>query len=460
MIKKTILLLLFCLVVNYLWAVPKPLLKPRVLILTDVSTWETDDSQSLVRLFAYADMFEIEGLVFTTGWSLSNTRTDFLNLIHQTIDAYEKDLPNLCKRSGQKFFNLDKVNQPIGYWPTATYLRNRVFTGSKNRGFKFIGADNDSDGSNQIIKLLDEKDDRPLWVLAWGGGNTLAQTIWRLKQDKSKFTTYFDKLRFYSITDQDRDQNTPFTVSSHQWLRSEFEGKFIHIWDEAAWSYQNGTGRNKWVDYELNIQNHGYLGVLYPKYKFGVEGDTPSFLYLLPNGFNNPDQPTWGSWGGFFSWSKTLDEQTMAYTNHKPLQAYQSSNKYAAYFYPAIFNDFAARMDWAKAGKGNLNPNISINGDMGNDAIIIDPKVGSVLKLNASKSTDPDGDQLSFKWWVLPEAGSYKENINLSNNEKNNINFVVPKDAASGEIHLICEVRDNGMPKLSAYRRIIIKPHD
>ena len=45
-------------------------LKPRMVVLTDVSTWETDDSESLVRLLVHADLLQIEGLVFTTGWSL------------------------------------------------------------------------------------------------------------------------------------------------------------------------------------------------------------------------------------------------------------------------------------------------------------------------------------------------------------------------------------------------------
>ena len=38
-------------------------LKPRVVVLTDISTWETDDHESLIRFLAHADMFEIEGLV-------------------------------------------------------------------------------------------------------------------------------------------------------------------------------------------------------------------------------------------------------------------------------------------------------------------------------------------------------------------------------------------------------------
>jgi hypothetical protein len=57
----------------------EPQLKPRIVVLTDVSTWETDDSESLVRLLVHADLFEIEGLIFTTGWSLDKTRDDFLN---------------------------------------------------------------------------------------------------------------------------------------------------------------------------------------------------------------------------------------------------------------------------------------------------------------------------------------------------------------------------------------------
>ena len=36
-------------------------------------------------------------------------------------------------------------------------------------GIKVIGKDNDSEGSELIIRLADEKDKRPIWVCAWGG---------------------------------------------------------------------------------------------------------------------------------------------------------------------------------------------------------------------------------------------------------------------------------------------------
>lgn len=51
-------------------------LKPRIVGLTDISpiTEEPDDFESTIRLFAHADLFEIEGLVATTGWSNSGGR--------------------------------------------------------------------------------------------------------------------------------------------------------------------------------------------------------------------------------------------------------------------------------------------------------------------------------------------------------------------------------------------------
>jgi hypothetical protein len=29
-----------------------------------------------------------------------------------------------------------------------------------------------------------------------------------------------------------------------------------------------------------------------------MEGDSPSFLYLINNGVGDPEHPDWGSWGG------------------------------------------------------------------------------------------------------------------------------------------------------------------
>ncbi|EAZ79735.1 DUF1593 domain-containing protein [Algoriphagus machipongonensis] len=432
--------------------------KPRIVVLTDVSTWETDDSESLVRLMAHADLFEIEALIFTTGWSLDKTRADFMDLIHVAIDAYEKDLPNLMKRSNQQGFLSDESHQKIGYWPSPDYLRSVTMFGSENRGLKFIGEGNESAGSDFIIHLADENDDRPLWITVWGGGNTLAQAIWDVKQTRSEaeLKAFLHKTPTYAITDQDRDQKTPYDISSHFWMRKEFSDALLFIWDESDWRFQNGKGRKNWEAYAEHIQSHGALGAVYPKYKYGVEGDTPAFLYLLPNGLSNPMQPSQVSWGGYSTFQLSEDGETMAYTNFKAPE-YDISNKYLEHFYPATFNNFAARMDWAKDGTGNRNPNVVINKNEGIEIIIQKVKPGKKVSWDASKSSDPEGDALTFSWWTIPEAGTYKEDVIIEGNDSRKASLTVPEDFAGKTLHIICEVTDSGSPRLTSYRRIIIE---
>ncbi len=437
-------------------------LKPRIVVLTDIAPVEIepDDMESMIRLFVHADLFEIEALVATTGWSDYGNQ-EHPEILQSGVDAYAKDLPNLMKRSAQRGNLANEERQRIGYWPSPAYLRSRIVVGSKKMGMKFIGADNHSAGSDLIIKLADEKDDRPLWVLVWGGGNTVAQAIWRVKQERSpeQFNAFLHKLRIYTITDQDRAyRNFKPDQSSHYWLRKEFANDLFFIWDESAWLYQNEKGKSNWDAYVAHIQNHGNLGTLYPKYKWGVEGDTPSFLYVWPNGLNDPENPSGGGWGGFFGRSVTADSVTTAYTNQKGTPANGVSAKYQERFYGALFNNFAARMDWAKDGAGNRNPVVIVNKDKSLLPITLAPQPGSSITLDASASTDPDGDRLSYSWWILPEAGTYASAVPLTGNEGNKVTVQVPADSAGKTFHVVCEVTDQGTPRLTSYRRIIVRP--
>ena len=81
---------------------------------------------------------------------------------------------------------------------------------------------------------------RPVWVLVWGGGNTIAQSIWNVRQTRTpeQLKSFLNRLRIYTITDQDRPQRSGAAeFSSHYWMRKEFADDLVFIWDESAWRF-------------------------------------------------------------------------------------------------------------------------------------------------------------------------------------------------------------------------------
>ena len=458
---KVLLLMLVLCGTTTMVSAEEAALKPRLVVCTDIAPAdvEPDDMESMVRLMAYADMFEIEALITSVGWNCDPYPKEWAQYLHRVIDAYSKDAANLMKRSGQKsFLSLDEENgsQRIGYWPSAEYIRSRGVMGSERGGIKVVGEGNDSPGSELLIRLADEDDPRPIYVAAWGGANTLAQAIWRVKQTRTseELKKFIRKFRVYTITDQDMQYNMRMdrAYSSHQWLRREFKDDLQFIWDEGTWQEQCELGKQHWTQHQQNIQGKGALGNEYPNYKWGVEGDTPSFLYVMPNGLNDPEDPSQAGWAGYHQRGLCPDSLTTAWTSwQEPVR--NISVAYKQHFYPDELNDFMARMQWADEGKGNHNPIVVINGHKGPSPLVLHAKAGETIRLDASQSSDPDNDAITFHWWQQPEIGTIQLAI-PSDADKATLN--IPATAAGQTLHLVCEVSDQGAFNLKAYQRVIL----
>lgn len=437
--------------------VDTPILKPRLVVMTDIgpADVEPDDNESAVRLLSYADRFEIEAICTTIGWNCDPYPAEWAEYLYRVIDGYETDVQNLMKRSGQTdFLSLEEENktQELGYWPSAEYIRSRSMMGSQKAGIGVIGEGNDSPGSEFLIKLADEDDPRPIWVTSWGGSNTLAQAIWKVQQTRTpeEVTRFVKKFRIYTITDQDMQFSMRLQrdYSSHMWMRKEFPDDLKFVWDESAWLNQNQLGVQNWEKYATLIQDHGAMGKVYPHYLWGVEGDTPSFLNVMPNGLNDPEDPTQVGWGGCHTFGLCPDSLTYAFTNWQQPQK-DISDGYEKKFYPDEFNDFAARMAWAQNGCGNTNPAVIVNGQRGIAPIYINVKRGETIVLDASETFDPEGDALTFHWWQQKETLCTLASEMVTS-------YTVPNDA-SGAINIVCEVHDNGDFNLVSYRRVVLK---
>jgi len=440
-------------------------LKPRLVVMTDIGDCdvEPDDMESAVRLLSYADNYEIEAIMTTVGWNCDPYPDGWEQYLYKVVDAYSIDVMNLMARSEQTDFrSIDEeqtLPQEIGYWPSAEYIRSRVVPGSHRGGIKVIGEGNDSRGSELLIRLADEDDPRPIWVAAWGGGNTLAQAIWKVKQTRSaeELKKFLNKFRIYTISDQDMkyDMRMNREYSSHMWMRQEFKDDLKFIWDEGTWQLFCGLGKDYWTQIMKQIQGVGNLGKIYPDYKWGVEGDTPSFLYVMPNGLNDPEDPTQAGWGGCHAFGISPDMKTYAWNSWQEPQR-SITEYYERRFYPDELNEFASRLQWAEQGKGNKNPIVNVNGNTGIQPLKISAIAGQPLKLDASSTTDPDGDKLNFKWWHQAEAGTYHIPLYIETPSASSLSLQIPSSAKGKSLHIVCEVHDEGPFKLVAYKRIII----
>lgn len=446
--------------------------KERVIILTDIEA-DPDDTQSLVRLFLYANQIEIQGLVATTScWLQSKVNPES---IRKVIQAYGEIQPNLLLH--EKGF------------PDENTLLSLVKSGMPKYGMLGVGDDMDSEGSEWIINVLEEEDERPLWISVWGGVNTLAQALHKIKETKSQKEAKYliSKLRVYTISDQD---------DSGIWIRNNFPDLFYIVspgdhYGSATWTginsfvkgINNKTISNGWLAKHIQ-QNHGPLGALYPDVAWGVEGDTPAFLSLINNGLNNPEHPEWGGWGGRYElykpdfsktkkggsivtiapetrkiWTNAIDRYIPYIPKEYGRTVGRDTITFTGYketlwrWRDDFQNDFAARMDWCiKSHEEANHPPIPILSHP--ESLTV--KSGEGFFLSAFDSIDPDGDNLSFLWFHYPEAGSYQQEIKMGAENVHGVHVTAPEVEKEETAHFILKVSDKGSPSLSRYKRVIV----
>jgi hypothetical protein len=416
----------------------------RIIIETDAGG-DPDDEQSLVRLLLYANEWDVEGVIANRavardGENLNSERTG-LGIARRLVKAYGECYPNLSQHAP-------------GYPKPEELLKRTV-----------AGYADTEDAVNLIIAAVDRDDPRPVWYCDWGtdlgaSPNNLKRVLDQVLKTRGAegYAKFKKRLRLSSADKFDEHTSSldpPFPI----WVdtfRPPVDGKrWYHRFSEI-------TAKAGGFDIERDLlTNHGPLGALYPTNTTHrqKEGDTMTFLYLVPTGMNDPEQPGWGSWAGRYGpnpefpgkpyyWASEVDTWNgSTYRDNTLIRGAAD-----------LQNDFKARLDWCVAPlrEANHPPNVVCNGADGKRILMLKAQAGSTLEFSADGTSDPDGNGISFEWFVYPEAGTYRGDVKVEGGDTKRPRVSLPEDAAGKTIHVVLRVRDDGSPPLAAYRRVVV----
>ena len=405
---------------------------------------DPDDEQSLVRFLLYTSEWDVEGIIANRerardGENRNTARTG-LGIVQRLIRAYGDCHPNLVKHDSR--------------FPTQETLLARTVPGYADV----------ADGVQLIIKAVDSADSRPVWFMNWGTDAGSAPSCLKRALDQVRAARGAEdyaafKNRILLASDDQFGDHTfkiapPFSV----WIdtfRPPVNGK--------RWYHQFSAITAKAGGFDLMrdvLTDHGPLGQLYPTNTthWQKEGDSGTFLYLVPTGMNDPLQPGWGSWAGRYGprddaagrnyfWANQPDSWNGA-TNRD-----NSLRRWAAH----LQNDFRARLDWCVKpfSEANHRPKAILNRTR-EGILIIEARPGSRVELSAEGSTDPDNNNIVYNWELYPEAGTYRSSATL-NGPTTKTPSLMLDGKSDGDLHVMLTLADNGTPPLVAYRRAIIR---
>ena len=410
--------------------------RPRVIVTTD---GEADDQCSMVRYLLYADQFRTRGLIYSSSkhhWAgnddVAPKKWHGTRWIQEQLDAYATVFPVLRTHAD---------------FPEPADLRSQVATGN-------IASEGDMDaetaGSQRIVHELLKPDTDPVWLLAWGGPNTIARALKSIaEQHPESVEAVSQRTRLYLISEQDhtyRDYVAPNWPGINTLVcNASTYGALAYRWEAALPRELHRYFTAAWIQENL-VNGHGLLAALYRPRKDGAfrsEGDSPSFMHLIHTGLRRGENHDWSGWGGRF------ERRGNAWRSAKDPGPHTSP---LIPWIRAMQNEFAARADWCvrPVTAANHAPAPVVDGALDRRAA-----VGDRVSLRAHAEAERPGESLSFRWWQDTQSGCSRPVAIMNADSATDAYFVVP-DFAGETIHVVLQVSDDGVPPLSRWQRVVV----
>lgn len=419
-------------------AAPSPGERPRLIVETDAGG-DPDDEQSLVRFLLYTNEWDVEGIIANRarareGENLNKERTG-LGILRRFLDAYDACQPRLAEHDPR--------------FPAADQLRARTVAG-------YAG----DDGVDLIIRIVDADDPRPVWFLNWGTDHGSAESSLKLALDRilrdrgpEGYASFKQRLRLASA-DKFGDHTWKISPPFPLWVdtfRPEVDGRRWYHRFSALTATAGGFDLRRDL-----VEGHGPLGLLYPANTTHPqkEGDSMTFLYLVPTGMNDPEHPGWGSWAGRYGHQADADGREYYWADQPDEWSGTIHRDNAlARFAADLQNDLAARLDWCVKlyDEANHPPAVHVAGAWERDA-----KAGTAVALDARDTADPDGDKLNYRWQVYWGPGTYRGSAEINDAESPVAAIVAPAVMEPQTIHVLLTVTDDGEPPLARYSRVVV----
>ena len=473
----------------------------RTIVTTDL---ECDDMNSMIHLLLYMNELDVAGIVYTS------SQFHFVGDGGKTTQGEAN--PSIANYEAQDPASLTEYRpQPIGwienlvsneYAEAYQYLvQNDPNYQSPEEILSLIKVGNvefegdvrfETEGSNFIKDCILDDDERTLYIQAWGGFNTTARALLSIAEeykDTDQWEEIYQKVcekvaivahgQDNTYEDHIKDlypdlkclsfgsgyaaffaaKNSPanyIEMFQADWMKENIE--FDHGPLMQAYilmgdgTYLEGEpdasqfGLHPVIDWSAFIP--GLEPFVFNEYDFLGEGDSSTYMGLIPFGLRGLEDYNYGTIAGRISVNDDRDLQEYDYVSggkdnfNRYMEAYQ--------------NDFAGRADWCVSTYEECNHQPIVDAALKD----IEAAPGEVVTLEGL-AKDPDGDTFTTNWRGYREgsvySGSVCTDLRVWYPNQAVTNFTVPQDAVEGDyFNLIFEVTDDGTPQLTRYAQVIV----